>query len=278
MMIDLPDFTGPAAFGRAYETMLANDAHADGSVDRVLLSRMIRVCPETAGYLYGSFTPTEVRYEKGSRPQLESILSGLSPGRARKEGAIDRIVEFTAGLAPGADCDPGAMIVGGTEEQIIQRGSDWCPNVARVACVLCRIAGFPARIVTLFNLDKAYSGHVIVEAFRVGKWGALDSSTGIVYRGQDGRPASTWDLMSNPGLVEAHRSDPRAFYTSVGQFRSAGLANYFCWQADQYDYSTSRLNDYYLSIQDMSDKGWPGGLRWLHGEDARRAEQKGTEH
>ena len=27
------------------------------------------------------------------------------------------------------------------------------------------------------------------------------------------------------------------------------------------------MNDYYRSILSMADRGWPGGLRWLHGED-----------
>jgi len=78
--------------------------------------------------------------------------------------------------------------------------------------------------------------------------------------------------MNNPSLVEAHRKDPRAFYTTVGQFQAIGIANYFCWQVDQYNYSTSDLNEYYFLILQMSNKGWPGGLRWLYGEDTEDAE------
>jgi hypothetical protein len=33
------------------------------------------------------------------------------------------------------------------------------------------------------------------------------------------------------------------------------------------------VNDYYRSILKMADKGWSGGLRWLHIED-RRARRK----
>ena len=43
--------------------------------------------------------------------------------------------------------------------------------------------------------------------------------------------------------------------------------NYFVWEADQYDFTVSALNAYTRSILEQSARGWPGGLRWLHGED-----------
>jgi len=270
-MRDLAEFIGPAAFGSAYQTMLENDAHANGSVDRVLCSNMVRLCPETANYLYTSFTPLALRVQADDRPELRAILNRADAGGGN--GSPDDIVKFTATLGRNVSRDLATMVMGGTEEEIVRRGSEWCPDVARVACVLCQLAGFPARIVWLFNLDAAYSGHVIVEAFREDLWGALDPSTAIAYRHPNGHPATTWDLMNDAALVEDYAGDPKALYTSVGQFRSAGVANYFVWRTDQYEYATSQLNEYYSSILTMSDKGWPGGLRWLHGEDGERAEQ-----
>jgi hypothetical protein len=132
--------------------------------------------------------------------------------------------------------------------------------------VLSQLGGVPARIVYLFDLEQAYSGHAIIEAHRTGRWGALDPSTAVVYRTPDGQPTSVWALMNNSSLIEARRV-ARACYTRPEQFRAAGVVNYFCWEATRCDYATSRLNDYYRSILKMSDKGWPGGLRWLHGED-----------
>jgi hypothetical protein len=41
-MIDLERYRGIGQFGRAYRIMLENDAHAPGSVDRVLASRIGR--------------------------------------------------------------------------------------------------------------------------------------------------------------------------------------------------------------------------------------------
>jgi len=158
------------------------------------------------------------------------------------------------------------MRVGGTEEQIIQRASDWCTDVARVGCVLCQVAGMPARLVYLADIGKAYSGHAIIEAFYSGRWGAVDSSTGVIYSHRDGRPAGTWELMRDPALLAAH-ARPGATYTNAGQFSAAAIVNYSVADRDAYDYSVSGLNDYYRSILAQSARGWPAGLRWLHDED-----------
>ena len=160
------------------------------------------------------------------------------------------------------------MLFGGKEEEIIQRGSDWCTDVARVGCVLSQIVGFPSRLVYLIDTGQAYSGHVIIETYREELWGAIDTSTGVVYRHRDGRPASIWELMNQPELIEAHRRSHTGAYTSTrGQFRGATIANYFVWESGAYNYAISQLNDYYRSILSMANRGWPGGLRWLHGED-----------
>jgi hypothetical protein len=265
-MTNMQPFTGTAAFGKAYQYMLERDSHAPGSVDRELARNMVRLCAETAGHLYSEFTPLDIPYQLGSRPELERVVADATPGAAGPEEALPGIVAYTKRLGEHAENDLHNMRLGGTEEQILARGSGWCTDVARVACALCQVVGLPCRIVDLFDLEQAYSGHVIIEAYRAGTWGAADSSTGVVYRRPDGQPATVWDLMTTPALVEAHQG-PTAFYTAVGQFRAAGIANYFCWQPEAYDYTVTGLNEYCLSILDMSDQGWPGGLRWLHGED-----------
>ena len=262
--MDLSPFIGPAAFGPAYAFMLEHDAHAPGSVDRELQRTMVRLCSETADELYSDFTELDMLYDRDTRPELESIVSERV-ALGGTEAVLLAIARFTRGLGEHAEQCLDRMLIGGTEEQIIQRGSDWCTDVARAACVLCQIGGFPCRVVNLFNLEEAYSGHVIVEVYRAGTWGAVDSSTGVIYHKPGGEPATVWDLMSDAELVEAHRG-PDAHYTRSGQFRAAGVTNYFCWECDRYDYTVTGLNAYYFSILEMSSQGWPGGLRWLHGE------------
>ena len=265
MNIDLIKYTGIGQFGPAYQIMLENDAHAQGSVDRVLVARMIRICLETAEYLYTAYTPIEVKYQKGSRPELERYVNDAVTGCKSDEDRIRNIASFCSRLSIKVENQPlDDIIFGGTEEEIIQRGSDFCTDIARVGCTLCQVAGIPARIVFLADTAQAYSGHVLIEAYRNEFWGTVDTSTNVIYQHPDGKSATTWDLMNNPRLIEAHQRS-NAIYTNAGQFRSTAISNYFIWK--KYDYTVSTLNDYYLSILEMSDKGWIGGLRWLHGED-----------
>ena len=265
--MDLSPYQGLSQFGPAYRIMLEQDAHAPGSVDRVLMERMIRLCPETTAYLYAEYTPTEVSYQEGSRPELESHVGEMGATSRSAEEQIGRIIKFCSGLEKRASDDLDEMLFGGTEEEIIRRGSDWCTDLARVGCVLCQIAGLPARFLMLADADLAYSGHSIIEVLRSGVWGALDPTYAVVYRHTDGTPASTWELMNQPQLVAAHWSDAVAARTKIGEFKSVAISNYFVSDWEDYDYTVSSVNSYYRSILEMSSKTWPGGLRWLHGED-----------
>lgn len=247
--------------------MLENDTHVLGSIDRVLIENMIQLCPETVEYLYGEYTPKRSLYIKGMRPVLEQQMAKISSSCSNDEERIEAVAEFTSNLQGRADVDIDSMLFGGTEEEIIARGSDWCTDVARVGCVLCQIVDLPSRIVYLFNTDKAYHGHAIIEVFRTEVWGAVDPVTNVIYRHPGGKPASTWDLMNNPNLIDAHCMGDSTYYTNAGQFRGATVSNYFIAHWNEYDYSVSRVNAYTRSVLEMEEKGWPGGLRWLHAED-----------
>lgn len=264
---EISEYVGEDQFGPAYEVMLAGDAHAPGSVDRVLSQRMIRLDAATADYLYGDYTPTTPRYRPGSRPVLERFLGAATAGAVTPEELVDGIVRRCAAIAEAADdLTLDDLRLGGAEETIVERGTDWCTDLSRVGCVLCQVAGFPARLVYLFNTEAAYSGHVIVEVRRQGRWGCVDVVNGVVYRHQDGMPASTCELQGTPDLIAAHWR-PHGGQSSAAQFLGAAIVNYFVWEADHYDYTVSALNDYTRSILEQSERGWPGGLRWLHGED-----------
>ncbi len=258
--------TGPKAFGREYRIMLENDPHAPGSADRTTVASMIRLCDGTARYLYGGYASRSIGYVGGSRPGLERFLAEAGSSAGDSEQRVAAIAELTRSLADRSPAGGlSAMRFGGTEEQIIERGSDWCADVARVGCALYQVAGFPCRMVYLFDLQAAYSGHVITEVHRSGKWGAVDSMCGVVYRTGDGALATTCELMCDADLVKRH-AGPDAWYTNPEQFTAAGIANYYVRDAARYDYTVTGVNDYTRSVLSMADRGWPGGLRWLHGE------------
>ncbi len=249
-MIESARFVGPKAFGRAYQQMLQNDTHAPGSVDRELAASMVRLCEDTASYLYEAYTDLHSGYVKGSRPALETTLAGINASVSDPGQLVPAIASFTRGLAAKRPRGLNAMRFGGTEEQVIERGSEWCTDVARVGCALYQIAGLPSRIVNLFNLNAAYSGHVIVEVYRSETWGAVDTNSAVVYRKDDDAPATTWELMNDNGLVNRHKS-PEAWCTAPEQFTSAGIANYYVRDANLYDYAVSGINDYYRAILSM---------------------------
>ena len=258
--------TGPKAFGRAYRIMLDNDPHAPGSADREIVASMIRLCDETAGYLYDGNTSRSVGYVEGTRPGLERSCAEAGSPAGGPEQRVAAIAELTRSLAERSPAGGlTAMRFGGTEEQIVERGSDWCADVARVACALYQVAGFPCRMVYLFDLQAAYRGHVIVEPHRSGKWGAVDPISAVVYRTRDGNPATTWELMNDADVVTRH-AGPEAWYTNPEQFTAAGIADYHVRDAARYDYPVTGVNDYTRAVLSMAERGWPGGLRWLHGE------------
>ncbi len=253
---------GPQAFGAAYAWMLDHDVHAPGSVDRLLWTTMTLITDDSLSGLYRP--PQPVRYRPGSRPRLEAYVADVAD-TSQVETFLDSMVQRLAAVA-ATDVPAEELCLGGTEEEILERVTDWCVDLARAACALCQVAGLPSRLVFLANTKAAYSGHQVIEVFRAGAWGAADPTTGVVYRRGDGRPASVAELQREPDLVRAHAS-PERVYTRSEQFRSAAVFDYDIADAAGYDYTTSVVNAYYRDILEHADGGWEGGLRWLHGED-----------
>lgn len=257
---------GPRWFGPAYAAMMRRDPHARGSVDRQLLRTMVGLDDRTVGDLYDRRRLRRASYRKGSRPVLEAIARGIAPANMKDEARVRAIVRFTSLLPPDSTDDLDRTIFGGTEEEIVARGSDWCTDVARVACALFQVVGLPSRLVFLADTRKAYSGHALVEAYRRGRWGAVDPLSDVVYLTGRGLPATTWDLMTHPGLVDRHYRGRTPISSRRGEFRTAAVANYVLGRRSDFDYRRRKISPYYRSILRMSNRGWPGGLRWLHHE------------
>ncbi len=246
--------------------MARGDSHAPRSVDRQLQKASIGLDSGSAEYLYARYSPTEVSYATGSRPVLDAIARGIVLRRRGPEAVVRAIAEFANSLQRDAPREIDSVIFGGTEEEIIARGSDFCNDVSRVACALFQVVGLPSRIVYAIDTRRAYFGHVITEVYRRARWGAVDGLTNVVYLSPEGMPATTWDLMTHPDWISRHYRGRSTLYTRRGQFRTAAVVNYRLGRKEDYDYSVSPVNRYYRSILALSDRGWPGGLRWLHGE------------
>lgn len=267
------DWQGSGQFGPAYRIMLEHDTHAPGSVDRAGIEHMIRLCGATAEFLYTEYTPPAARYRPGSRPELEVVRDGVFGDVTDVEKRVRRVARFCRRLgAKAGDTPIDEMRFGGTEEQIIERGSDWCTDVSRVACALLQVGGVASRMVFQANAHRPYSGHVIVECFRNGSWGAVDPTCNVVYRYNDGRPASVWELMNDQSLLCSHYRNAGTAYTNPDQFALSAIVNYDIADAGQYRYDVGPLNEYSRRVLELSLAGWPGGRRWLFGEEQGKCE------
>ncbi len=244
--------------------MMRRDPHAPGTVDRIVLRSMVGLDARTARPLYAASSVHPPGYRPGSRPALERIVRRWAPPGRPAPARVREVVRRLHRTASDAASAIEAMRFGGTEEAILARRSDWCTDVARVGCALFQVAGFPSRLVAVVESPRAYSGHMLVEVWTDGRWSAVDPTRGIVYRDAAGRGRSTWELLRS--RADGHPAvSVRSF-----PFDRAAIAEYRIRPPTGRRYRVSRPTAYYRSILRESARGWPGGLRWLHGEDRAR--------
>lgn len=150
---------GYGVFGAAYEVMLRNDPHDPRSIDHELLRRMVRLDPESYDLLYA---------EPPFCPHMEGHdLYGLAQTLKKQEdrASIETILAFTSGIAKKCETSLEKKRFGGTEQEILARGTDWCTDMARVVVVLLGCIGIPARVLYLADPERAYHGHSAVDAY-----------------------------------------------------------------------------------------------------------------
>ncbi len=186
-----------------YEQLSAN--YAEG-VDFQLRREQVLLCPQTAEYLYGEFTPTKVSYRRGSRPQLEKIVENITGSLSSDQDKALALMRFCRDLKKKEAIPVGpGYIYGGTEEYLIEHGTDLCEVLGRLFVGLCEIAGIPARIVM-----HDIGGHITAEAYLDGHWGYIDPKLGLYFQKPDGTLASVWDLWLNPALLRAQTDSVKA--------------------------------------------------------------------
>ena len=238
---------GYGIFGKAYEIMFRNDLHALESIDHVFLRNMVLLDDESAPVLYGN---PPMKYDMRNHELYE--FSQQFRGSADRE-TIRNVLDYTSGIAMSYDLDFKEMLFGGTEKEILERGTDWCADMARVGAVLLQCLDIPCRIISLVNLEKAYNGHVIGEAFYEGKYGLVDFIYG--YQMLSDRPVSARDVQENPSLLDSYPEEYR------GMFSGIAVNEYDPTNPDN-DYTVSKPNEYYMKLiyEDHKDQ-------WIMGED-----------
>ncbi len=224
---------GYDVFGKAYGVMLRNDLHSVASIDHHFLRTMVLLDDESYAVLY--------KNEPHRFDMSEHELYDLSQ-RFMKETAhdtIDAVLKFTNDMAMGYNASFEDMLFGGTEKQILERGTDWCADMARVCCVILKCLNIPCRILHVVNLRKAYNGHVVCEAFYENGYGVIDPIYG--YRFYKDRPISGYDVLKNRHAFSIGDDSYMDLYGAIA-------INEYDPLDEKNDYSVARPNAYYLKI------------------------------
>ncbi|MFH0816971.1 MAG: transglutaminase domain-containing protein [Methanobacteriota archaeon] len=265
--MNLKAYKGRTGFGTYDELLsLENDLHAPGTVDSVLLDEMVKLLPETEGWLYSDCAPLRATYKKGGRPYLEGIV-GRVARQSGDELRAKSLARWCSGIqsqfpTPEKSTEKGfwttdTMLFGGTEEELIKRGTYVCTELSRVLCALAQVAGMPSRLVYLFDMTRKNWGHGVVEIYirsgGVGSWAVFDATSDACYAKPEGGLASAWDLRCRPELADAHPDHGNKPYVSGEFYRCSAIANYFVSDWSKYDYGWNLINDYYMRIWEGED-------------------------
>ena len=183
------------AFRANYVQMFINYGN---TVDFQLRQEQAILCEQTIDFLYSEFTPPVTRYEAGSRPELDKVVSRAVAGCVTERDVAVSLMRFCRDLYQDRwyTDDFDQYVYGGTEEQLIEKGEILCECLGRLHVALCEIAGIPGRIVM-----HVVGGHICSEVCVDGHWAYFDPRCGIYFEKADGSLASVGDLLQDPGLI-----------------------------------------------------------------------------
>jgi len=218
------------------------------SVDFQLRRRQVILCAQTADFLYTRFTPTTVRYQAGSRPELEKTVARVTRDCRSIREKVLALMRFCRDLYKKREgIELAEYVYGGTEEQLIEKGEEFCECLGRLLVALCEVAGIPGRIVM-----HDIGGHIAAEVLIEGVWAYIDPRAGIYCLKADGSFASAWDIWRNPALLRRQspgvKADVSARWTWEERIWKCenkffhpreiiGLQNYSLADAEQYAYT-----------------------------------------
>lgn len=246
--------SGYDVFGIPYGRMLRQDLHAVQSIDHLLMQRMVRLDENSRERLYRQAGRLPERME-----EHELFAFARRFEKSSQQESIDSLLWMTRQMAEEFDTPFQEMSFGGTEREILLRGTDWCSDLSRLGAVLLMCLHIPARLLYLADRSRAYHGHVAVEAFYNGGWGVVDFLYGLRFCCQDA-PLSAWQLMTAPQrMAEFLAQQDRADY--MGLYDAAAISEYDPMNREN-DYRISKPNQYYLTLMTRGP-----GEGWVMGED-----------
>lgn len=246
-------------FGKAYDYMFRNDMHDENSVDYDFHRKMILLDSKSDDLLYNSSKYTISN--KIVNHDLYDFAQQFK-GSSWME-SMRNILAYTRIIVRDFNLPFENMIFGGTEKEIIDRGTDWCTDISRVGCALLQCLKIPCRIVTLVNTKQAYNGHTVCEAIVDKQFVMCDFTYGVL--GYLDESYSVKSLISNHNVVdkiysEIINSGNNRDYI-LGLFDKAGYNDYDITK--KHNYNKSKPNDYYLNMMQLNHDG-----TWKLGENS----------
>lgn len=230
---EMAPFRGRNGLPEVYRARRRPIAMTVRGVDRYHANQFIVHRPETAHYLYETYTPLEVGYTQGLLPSFETWAAACgSNARTAREKALafldEALPRFPHPDAPpfGPWVEPDRNL---EDEALLASGCGWCNEQTRVFIRLCQVSGIPARIVQLFYSD-CQTGHCVAEFYAEGKWCLADATWRLVFADGTGRLLSA---------AECHASESgrnvyvRAYLRRNAELLRCGDEALYCRSAQQ---------------------------------------------
>jgi transcriptional regulator with XRE-family HTH domain len=239
---------GYDVFGKSYGYMLRNDLHDINSIEHKLMQEQIRLDSVSEPFLYGGYQiiyPLE-NHELFSFSQKFKLKSELE--------SLKAVVEYTSKLASNFNLSLKDMLFGGTEKEILSRGTDWCFDLARLTAVILDCIGLTSRFIFVANPYKAYNGHVLLEVYYNDSWGVIDPLYGYIFF--DTKPINAKDIIHSAQLKSMNEDYKHMFnQISIAEYNPNDVNN---------KYIISKCNEYTYKINTIIQDG-----TWLLGEDTK---------
>ncbi len=237
--------TGRHAVGPEIAALYTDDPHRPGSVDAALLDAMRPLTPHSQAALYQAPAGPPA-YARGSRPELEAFVAAALDGAVHDMQIATALTRFCAAIprrfptperptAAGFYGDFSTFLCGGTEEELIKKGSPLAAERARVLCAMAQVAGLHARLVLLAREAPA-ERHAVTEIFVLGRWTVFDGFSGRFYTWPKHGYASAWEARRLPQLIDNHPDHGRQHYVDSAYYRHAGIVRYDIAEHMRYSY------------------------------------------
>lgn len=230
---------GYDVFGKAYGYMLRNDLHDINSVEHKLLQEQIRLDSVSEPFLYGGY---QISYPL-EKHELYSFSQRFKVGN--ELNSLKLLTKYTSEVASNYNVPLENMFFGGTEKEILDRGTDWCFDLARLAAVILDCIGLTSRLVFVADPNKAYHGHVLLEVYYNDSWGVVDPLHGYVF--YETKPISAKEILYSSQLhsmAEDYRN----------MFKQIAIAEYNPNDEDN-EYIITKCNEYTYKLNIIEQDG-----------------------